>query len=58
VGAKLKQVAGPASGEFFPLGTTKLTFVVTDAVGLTAQCSFSITVRRKEGAGNVTATPL
>jgi hypothetical protein len=51
VGAKLKQLAGPASGEFFPVGATKLSFVVTDAVGLTAQCSFTITVRRKEGGG-------
>lgn len=36
--------AGLASGSLFPVGTTTNTYVVTDGVGLTATCSFDITV--------------
>jgi hypothetical protein len=32
------------SGDFFPLGTTQVQYFVTDAVGLTNQASFTITV--------------
>jgi len=43
-GATTTQIAGLASGATFPAGTTTNTFKVTDAVGLTAQCSFKVTV--------------
>ena len=36
------------SGDFFPLGTTTVTFTATDAAGLTATCSFVITVEDTE----------
>jgi len=37
-------VCVPASGTFFPVGTTTVTCTVADAVGNTAACSFTITV--------------
>lgn len=43
-GAITNQTTGLASGSTFPLGTTTNTFVVTDASGLTASCSFKVTV--------------
>ncbi|HSM64157.1 MAG TPA: HYR domain-containing protein, partial [Gillisia sp.] len=43
-GPSILQTAGFASGSNFPLGTTTNTFVVTDASGNTAECSFTITV--------------
>jgi len=43
-GATTTQIAGLASGATFPAGTTTNTFRVTDAGGLTAQCSFKVTV--------------
>lgn len=43
VGAAVR-TAGPASGSLFPIGTTTITYQVTDACGNTATCSFSITV--------------
>lgn len=43
-GATTAQIAGLASGATFPVGTTTNTFRVTDAVGLTAECSFKVTV--------------
>jgi hypothetical protein len=43
-GATTVQVAGLASGSFFPVGTTLNTFQVTDAFGQTATCSFTVTV--------------
>ena len=36
--------AGLASGQIFPIGTTTNTFMVTDTLGLTATCSFNVTV--------------
>ncbi|WP_405198558.1 tandem-95 repeat protein [Christiangramia sp. LLG6405-1] len=38
------QTAGLASGETFPVGTTTVTFTVTDAAGNTSECSFDIIV--------------
>ncbi len=38
------QSAGLASGSSFPVGTTVNTFTVTDALGNTSSCSFSVTV--------------
>ncbi len=43
-GANTMRIAGLASGATFPIGTTTVTHVVTDAVGLTANCSFTVTV--------------
>ncbi len=43
-GATTTQTAGLASGGTFPLGTTIVEFTVTDAAGLTASCSFEVTV--------------
>ncbi len=43
-GARFVQTAGLAQNAIFPKGTTTNTFVVTDAAGLTNQCSFTITV--------------
>uniref|UniRef100_UPI0026030D9D HYR domain-containing protein n=1 Tax=uncultured Christiangramia sp. TaxID=503836 RepID=UPI0026030D9D len=40
----VSQTAGLASGETFPVGTTTVTFTVTDAAGNTSECSFDITV--------------
>lgn len=34
----------PASGSTFPLGTTNVTCTATDTAGLTASCTFSVTV--------------
>ncbi|KAA3623922.1 MAG: HYR domain-containing protein, partial [Bacteroidetes bacterium] len=38
------QTVGLASGATFPIGSTTNTFVVTDQGGLTASCSFTVTV--------------
>ncbi|MBL0128548.1 MAG: HYR domain-containing protein [Flavobacteriales bacterium] len=43
-GATTARTAGPASGSTFPVGSTTVTHTVTDAVGLSASCSFSVTV--------------
>src|SRR4030095_10373493 len=43
-GATTTQTGGLPSGATFPLGTTTNTFTVTDAAGLTASCSFKVTV--------------
>lgn len=43
-GATIQQTAGIASGGVFPSGTTTNTFIVTDASGNTATCSFTVTV--------------
>ncbi|MCB0668628.1 MAG: HYR domain-containing protein, partial [Saprospiraceae bacterium] len=38
----------PASGSFFPVGTTPVSCTVTDAAGLTSMCSFNVTVNDTE----------
>ena len=43
-GANTTRIAGLASGATFPIGTTTVTHLVTDAANLTAQCSFTVTV--------------
>ena len=43
-GASISRIAGPASGASFPVGSTTVTHRVTDAAGLTATCSFTVTV--------------
>jgi len=43
-GATTVRTAGPAPGSTFPLGITTITYTVTDAAGLTASCSFKVTV--------------
>ena len=44
-GAVTTRIAGPASASTFPIGTTTITFQVTDAVGNTTTCSFTVTVK-------------
>lgn len=39
-----EMTAGLASGEEFPIGTTVITYEVTDDVGASASCSFEVTV--------------
>ena len=43
-GATTARTTGPASGSLFPVGTTTVIYTVTDAAGLTASCSFTVTV--------------
>jgi hypothetical protein len=43
-GEAINQTAGLTSGSVFPIGTTTNTFVVTDAAGNKASCSFDVTV--------------
>jgi hypothetical protein len=43
------QTAGLPSGSIFPLGVTTNTFVVTDAAGNTATCSFNVTIQDAQG---------
>jgi large repetitive protein len=43
-GASTVRIAGLGSGSTFPIGTTTVTHRVTDAAGLTASCSFTVTV--------------
>jgi hypothetical protein len=38
------RTAGPAPGSVFPIGTTTVTYTVTDASNNTASCSFTVTV--------------
>jgi hypothetical protein len=38
----------PASGSTFPVGSTSVTCTATDAAGLTANCSFTVTVNDSE----------
>src|SRR5260221_2575913 len=40
----IQQTAGPASGSLFPPGVTTITYTATDAGGLTATCTFTVTV--------------
>ncbi|MFT5103689.1 MAG: hypothetical protein ACI86C_001349, partial [Candidatus Latescibacterota bacterium] len=47
-GSTTAQTLGFPSGSVFPIGTTTNTFVVTDAAGLTATCSFDVTVTDTE----------
>ena len=51
----LKQ--GLASGDFFPLGPTKVTYTATDASGISSECSFTITVIDDEKPEKVTCPP-
>ena len=43
-GATTTRIAGPASGSTFPVGTTTVTYEVTDAANNKTQCSFTVTV--------------
>ncbi|MBL9011255.1 MAG: HYR domain-containing protein [Alphaproteobacteria bacterium] len=47
-GATIAQIAGLAPGAAFPIGLTTNTFEATDAVGNTAQVSFTVTVTDNE----------
>jgi hypothetical protein len=52
------QTAGQASGTLFPVGTTLQTFLVTDAAGNTASCSFNVTVIDNEAPVLTCPTPI
>lgn len=43
-GFTINQIAGPASGSLFPVGTTTVTFEVEDGCDQTAICSFTVKV--------------
>ncbi|MEO7312192.1 MAG: HYR domain-containing protein [Chitinophagaceae bacterium] len=47
-GQVVTQTGGLVSGSVFPVGTTTNTFVVRDAAGNTATCSFDVTVKDTE----------
>ncbi|MCB0573513.1 MAG: HYR domain-containing protein, partial [Saprospiraceae bacterium] len=47
-GYGLTQLSGPNSGSEFPVGTTAVSFQVTDASGNTTTCAFTVTVEDKE----------
>jgi uncharacterized repeat protein (TIGR01451 family) len=44
-GAQTTLTAGYASGSVFPIGTTTVTYTVTDASGNSTSCSFDVTVK-------------
>jgi uncharacterized repeat protein (TIGR01451 family) len=44
-GSQTTRTAGGASGSVFPIGTTTVTYTVTDASGNSTSCSFTITVK-------------
>ncbi len=50
------QITGPASGETFPVGTTTVTFKVTDTAGNSVDCSFDVTVNDNEDP-EITSVP-
>ena len=47
-GLTITQTSGLGSGAIYPVGTTTETYVATDAAGLTATCTFDITVEDTE----------
>ncbi len=47
-GSTTVRTVGPASGSAFSTGATTVTYVVTDAVGLQATCSMTVTVTDQE----------
>ncbi|WP_187270942.1 HYR domain-containing protein [Neolewinella aurantiaca] len=47
-GFMVAQTAGPVSGSTFDVGSTMVTFTVTDASELTAECSFTVVVTDDE----------
>lgn len=52
--AKLSLTAGKKSGEQFPIGTSNVNYIATDAAGNSASCSFTVIVEKSE---NPTPTP-
>lgn len=46
--ATVSLISGPASGDFFPAGTTEVTYEAEDLSGNTSQCSFNVTVNDVE----------
>ena len=47
-GAQTVRTSGLASGSLFTVGVTTQTYVVTDGMGFTAQCSFTVEVQDNE----------
>ncbi len=54
----VNQTAGLSSGSVFPVGNTTNSFTVTDAVGLTATCNFTVTVTDSEAPVITCNTPI
>lgn len=52
-GVVITQTSGLPSGSVFPVGTTTVTFVATDAGGNTASCTFNVIVTDNENPGFV-----
>ncbi len=44
-GVSVQQTEGSESGQYFALGITTVTYLATDDSGLTAECSFTVTVQ-------------
>ncbi|NET31229.1 MAG: HYR domain-containing protein [Cyanothece sp. SIO1E1] len=44
-GASIEQTEGLASGSLFPIGSTTVVFVATDAASLTTECRFTVNVK-------------
>ena len=42
---RVNRTQGPASGGFFPVGTTQITYMATDSSSRTMSCSFNVTVQ-------------
>ncbi|MBK7239039.1 MAG: HYR domain-containing protein [Flavobacteriales bacterium] len=42
---RVDRTQGPASGDFFPVGTTQVTYVATDSSSRTMSCTFNVTVQ-------------
>nr|WP_241551473.1 HYR domain-containing protein [Gramella oceanisediminis] len=56
-GTTVELIEGFASGEEFPLGSTTVTYRVTDAAGNTAECSFIVNIA-EENLPNPPAAPV
>lgn len=52
-GVVTTQTTGLKSGSFFPIGTTKNTFVATDAAGNKTSCSFDVTIIKKAPSSEI-----
>ncbi|MFZ1332708.1 MAG: HYR domain-containing protein, partial [Flavobacteriales bacterium] len=45
---RVDRTQGPASGDFFPVGTTQVTYVATDSSSRTMSCTFNVTVQDQQ----------
>src|SRR3989475_232700 len=56
-GVSIAQTGGPVSGSLFPAGPSTITYTATDAGGLTATCSFTVTVSPDAQAPIISGCP-